>query len=131
MEVTETDPSPFEKIGVTEYMTKFIKTGKGKNLFEYVYPPINGTREIIVLHEHVTEALSYLRNGHGELVRNMNEAAIAMIFSDTEMVKLQMENRPWAPFKYTNDIPEAVTAPYREFNGPKRTRMNHQIRKSS
>lgn len=117
----ENPPNPMELIGVSDYLRHHIFTGKGEKMFEYVYPPILGTREVIVSHEHASEATSFIKQCHGTLAKMMNEAAIQSVFKYPTAVKQLALKPAWKPFQKTRDVPEAITTKQiNHRNGPKR-----------
>lgn len=130
MNENEDNPTqdPLETVGVTDYLSHHIKTGKGKMMFSFVYPPIKGVREVLVFHEHVTEALAFIKCCPGELARKMNKLAIEHVFKDPEEATRQAAKKAWQPFRNTSKIPECVTAPLMENPRTKRLRYDHPKR---
>lgn len=83
--------------------------GKRGDHFSYVYPPILGTREVIVLHEHASEATSFIKHCHGALAKIMNEAAILSVFKNPETAKAMALKPAWKTFQKAREVPEAIT----------------------
>lgn len=130
MKENDAPTDPLEKIGVTEYLSTRIKTGKGKLMFHFVYPPIKGVREVTVFHEHVTEALTFIKCSIGEMARIMNKLAIEHVFKDPVDAARRAENKPWQAFRNTSLIPESITAPLMTTPRNKRLRYDHPKRTS-
>lgn len=119
---SNTEPThPLETVSVTTYLLNMIKTGKGNPIFEHVYPPIRGVREVLVRKQQIVEAASFIKSCHGELARKMNDKSIRMVFKNPESAIKAAEQDPWRPFKFTSLIPESKV-PERQIVIPKRVR---------
>jgi hypothetical protein len=113
--------NPLTNTSVTDYLKYMVKDGKGNNLFQHVYPPINGVREAIVQLHNFSQATSYVKVIHGELARNMDQEARQRVFQDPNQALLDASKRAWTPSTRVADIPPTYSKGTTEFN-PKRTR---------
>lgn len=92
-------------IGITEYMMMKFTAGDGTRLFDYVYPSINGIREVLVTFPHYTEAMSLQKRIHGELARVMNRASIQEAFCyPHDAVNDALTYSPWIPFLIHQEV---------------------------
>jgi hypothetical protein len=89
----------FESLGVTEYLQNYIFSGDKTTLFEKVYPPIEGMREVVLKRIHLAEALDFSEVFRGELARCMNSTAIALVFNDPTRALNERANKAWEPHK--------------------------------
>jgi hypothetical protein len=74
-------------VGVSDYLENHVKTSTGAKLFEMVYGPVNGTREVIVKLDNFSQAFEFQKIAKGELAKQMDDEAISHVFSDPESVK--------------------------------------------
>ena len=103
-EEMSTPDDPLKKTTVTKYLQHYVKDDKGNDLFEFVYPPVNGVREVIVTYGNYNIANDFMKVFRGELARNMDEAAIQKVFEDPEGALLEITEIEWKPS--TVDIPK-------------------------
>jgi hypothetical protein len=87
----------FEAVGVTDFLKNYIISGDETQLFEKVYPPVDGKREVIVNSHHFAEALDFVEVYNGEIARKMNETAISLVFEDPKRALRERNNTPWEP----------------------------------
>jgi hypothetical protein len=52
-----------ERTSVSDFLRNNVKSASGGKLFEYVYPPIQGTREVMVTWENYSDATAYFLVG--------------------------------------------------------------------
>jgi hypothetical protein len=124
---------PLENIGVSDYMLTVL-TGKGNPMFKYVYAPVKGIRELLVHHEHVSEALEYIKVCHGEMSKVMNDEAINLVFLDPDRARQQALTCNWEPFTMARLVPEAITtakAPRNSYNNRKKHEHNGNYLKAA
>jgi hypothetical protein len=114
----------WETTNVTQYLQNHVKNAKGENLFEFVYPQINGTREFLVYWENFGDAQSYMANAKGELARNMNIRSINAIFKDPHDAYEKSKRPAWRPFKRASTIAETVIMKPTYQSGNKRIRTS-------
>jgi hypothetical protein len=112
--------SPFETMGVTTYLRTIPKSGKGTLLFAYVFPPVLGIREVLVTHSNASEAGSFVRAAMGELARDMNAAAIQLVFQNPDAATEASSQIKWMPHSRTHEIPEAISTESDNRSPPKR-----------
>jgi hypothetical protein len=91
------EDDPLLKTTVTNYLSNFIKDAKGNNLFEIVYPPIKGTREVMVKSDNLLTAIDFIQVCHGDLARNMDDEAIHKVFDDPIKVLTSINTTVWSP----------------------------------
>jgi hypothetical protein len=104
------------KTSVTKYLSEYVKNSNGDNLFHYIYPPQNGTREAVVKLMNYSQAISYAKVAHGELARNMDDSAIKKVFNDPIQASLDSEKTPWRPNTRVINIAPTYGNNTNEFN---------------
>jgi hypothetical protein len=90
-----TEDDPLLTTTVTSYLKNYIKDGEDNKIFDYVFPPINGTREVIVKKENLTAAIEFIKVCHGALARNINDEAIHKVFEDPVNEFTSITSTPW------------------------------------
>jgi hypothetical protein len=115
----------WETTGVTKYLQNHIKSANGDNLFEFVYPQINGTREFLIYWENFGDAQSFMSNTRGELARNMNIRSINDIFLNPKEAYEQSKLPAWKPFTRAANIKETI------IQKPSYKKQNKRVRVSS
>jgi hypothetical protein len=121
----DTNPKNFcEKTSVTQYLQHHVKSAKGDNLFEFVYPQINGVREFLVYWENFGDAKSYMSNARGELAKHMNVRSINAIFLNPTEAYQQSKVPAWKPFERASKIIETVVPKNNYRNNNKRIRTS-------
>jgi hypothetical protein len=98
----------WEKTSITEYLQNHVKSATGDNLFEFVYPQINGTREFLIYWENFGDAQTYMANARGELARNMNVRSINAIFLNPKEAYELSKQPAWKPFTRAATIKETI-----------------------
>jgi ribosomal protein L31E len=81
-EMARDEYHPLLTTTVTKYLQDQIKNQKGDKLFEMVYPPIQGVREVIVKYENLNEAEEFINVMHYKLAENMDDTSIHKVFED-------------------------------------------------
>jgi hypothetical protein len=80
----------------------------GTNLFEHVYAPILGTREVLIRRQHIPEAMCLIYIMHVELCRVMNHKAITKAYDRFDDILQQTTvTKPWQPFDIQAEIKQA------------------------
>jgi hypothetical protein len=117
-----------KNITVSNFIQQKFISGDGTNIFEHVYAPILGTREVLVRRHHVPEALNLIAVIHVELCRIMNHKSIIQTYDNyDEILKQTTTSEPWLPFDIQAEI---CSAPGNTNNYPsfiqrsKRSRAN-------
>jgi hypothetical protein len=96
------------KITISNFIQQCFNSGDGTYLFEHVYAPILGTREVLIKRQHIPEALSLLETIHVELCRIMNHTAIIQAYEDIDNILQQTTvTEPWKPFDIQAEISKA------------------------
>jgi hypothetical protein len=115
-----------ERTGVSDFLRNNVKSASGGKLFEYVYPPIQGTREVMVTWENYSDASAYILVGQGELAREMNPRAIRKVFEHPADAQKASMNSKWQPYARVAAIVETVAekVPNNNKNYTKRYRGN-------
>jgi hypothetical protein len=111
-----------ESTSVSNYIRNNIKSVTGKNLFAYVYPPINGVREVLVKWENFSDATRWIASAHGELAREMNGKAIRRVFKDPEQAINASKLKKWEVFTRAHEIEETEVKKQDTENYTKRIR---------
>jgi hypothetical protein len=99
------EDDPLLKTTVTKYLQNHIKDLKGNNLFEFVYPPINGVREVLVRAYNATLALEFINICHSELARNMDDESIHKVFENPITVLTSISATVWTPTEKLDTVP--------------------------
>jgi hypothetical protein len=86
---------------ISDYIQKCFKSGDSTDLFDLVYPPILGTREVLVRHRHIPEALDLIKTIHVELCQKMNHKAILLAYKLRYTTASNNHYRPMAAIQYT------------------------------
>jgi hypothetical protein len=115
-----------ERTSVSDFLRNNVKSASGGKLFEYVYPPIQGTREVMVTWENYSDATAYIMVGQGELAREMNARAIRKVFDQPAEATKASKNSKWQPYARVAEIVETVVEkmPNNNKNYTKRYRGN-------
>jgi hypothetical protein len=71
-----------DSTSVLDYLRNNIKAASGDSLFVYVYPPIQGTREVLVKWENFSDPTRWIASAHGQLAREMNGKAIKIVYQN-------------------------------------------------
>jgi hypothetical protein len=79
----DTTSLPLENVTVTDYLRYHVKSSKGSNLFEYVFPTYTtDTRELLVRLDCLGEAASYLEVARGQSkIRNNPNGSHSFVLS--------------------------------------------------
>jgi hypothetical protein len=120
---------PLTKIGVTEFLATRIKAGDGKNLFCTVYPPYEGTREVICEVHQFAQAYSYVKVALGELTRQMDEESMLLVFQDPDSALIQAcASEEWEPHFRATTI---ENMPYKEKEKYQTKRTRKEVQESN
>jgi hypothetical protein len=104
---TEGVEEPLNSVGVTEFLATKVKAGDGKNLFDHVYPPCDGIREVLFQLHQYAQAEAYVKVAHGELARNMDIEAMKLVFREPEKALTQATlQTTWTPHVRATEIQE-------------------------
>lgn len=124
-------------ITIGEYMTNKFRAGDGNIIFDYVYPSVKGTREVLVTIPHYLEALSLQKVILAELSRVMNDEAINTIFVSPDEVKHHASiSSPWTTFELQHQITDYGSLTKKERQKEllklrrKRQRSNRRLREN-
>jgi hypothetical protein len=118
----EGSDDPMTEIGVSEFLATRVKAGDGSNLFDHVYPPSDGIREVLFQLHQYAQAESYIKVAHGEMSRNMDIDAMKLVFKEPEKAMEQAMLQPvWTAHVRATAIQEMEMKPRGKFQ-PKRLR---------
>jgi hypothetical protein len=120
-------------INISDFIQQYFISGDTTPIFAHVYEPIQGTREVLVGHKHVPEALDLIKNIHSELCRHMSHDTIHRTFpTPDELLSVTNSTDPWQPFDIQSSIPATNyndSSPKRNIR-QKRFRHKHQDNKT-
>jgi hypothetical protein len=90
---------------VTEFIQQCFLSGDYSPIFEHVYEPVLGTREVLVKQCHLPEALDLIKIIKVELCRIMNHAAIIRAFVEYDnLLNATTNTEPWHPYEIQKSI---------------------------
>ena len=105
------EPKPFvdgidlDKTTVTEFIISHYKAGDGTKLFQFAYPPVNGTIEILVQRTNLIEARECVDTIHTDLQYYSNERTRKLVFDETLLSPSQLQGYyPRTPYNTYNSI---------------------------
>jgi hypothetical protein len=115
-----------DKLGstfVSDYIA-YIPAGDGEPVFQHVYPPCNGIREVLVKWYNHSEAKELIKVIHGELAKHMNEVSIQLAFEDPNKAKEISKTSHWVPYSRAAQLLQESKDNHLLKNPNKRTRTS-------
>jgi hypothetical protein len=114
---TQDPQDPMTKMVVTDYLKEKVMISEDNPMFVHVYPPIEGTREVIVTEKNCGQATSYIKVAHGELAKRMDSHAIRRVFQDPDMAIIESGKQDWKPIMRPHTIECTISSkrvPYKK-----------------
>jgi hypothetical protein len=93
-----------EDMSVTEYLRNLKHPVTRHNMFDCVYPSIDGKREFIITRTNSGDTETYLRNVRGELARQMGPESLQHEFTGVAEVLREAEGDVWTPFERISSL---------------------------
>jgi hypothetical protein len=94
---------------ISDFIQQKFISGDNTPVFAHVYEPIFGTREVLVAHKHVPEALDLIRHIPVELCRYMSLDTINHSIVDSDnILAIANSTDPWQPFDIHTSIQATI-----------------------
>jgi hypothetical protein len=108
----------FGEMTFSEFLLSKYKDGQGNKIFDYCYPVSLGIRELLVTHNHASEAITLCKTVKVDSLHYMTFEAANKIFTDTITLHVKkLDHVQWKPFMTANNYNE-VDSSVNENNYP-------------